>query len=1048
MICGRGGDDQISGLGGNDVIYGGAGNDIVDGGAGDDTVFGEAGNDSLTGGIGQDTLDGGSGDDAMFGGAGTDSLAGQAGVDRADGGAESPDLCTSSEYLMDCEDALPTPTGISTGPVTKSGFGATVTITSDGLIQPDDVRITDITVEMASFAEDLGGTPVSIAIDGPTRSFTDAAIRIAIQPAVSLDAVDIFTLEGNAWVKVVEGRTNNSSDHSVSVVAHHFSPFVPLKKFVPPSVLQPGTRQVPQNGYRCVSVGRSVSLTTLVDVSGSSADWKAGARVGLSALLSDGLSDTDRKVVTSAGEVTTLSPKTSSYPRTFLNSFEAFGDSQLDAGFRAALDVAENSIRPISILNLVIVDIPSGQLPLFSALLNEAKSRGVQVNIFLGSPITLDLSIAIQATGGTYYERVSPAGLLGRAELFQNATFESYRDNDQDGIFDCEEILGVLAYDANAGKTETVTGLAAAGDTDNDGLVDGLELPPPVTPNLERLSWLAGRLVHDKRSDPFRKNSDGDAVNDVIEVKRELNPRVTDSFLAEYGYVSDNEVKNMGLTRPNLVSKILALKQFELWRNLLKGSMGDPKYKATTANLYGYVLEQSLALRQANVPTLNDYDKFAILSKVSKHDTVITYAKQFKDIVNDTPDRVALLDILSTVQTAAQVVQIVAFSYVGAVQLEGLLTLSARGLLLAAGSEGTIVLGPSLTAALTGALTACGYECPPGVWEKIIGSINLASTLVAIGALAPRFLSATAVAEPVLPVGSGEVWELLPSGDWLKTFSDGTTTTMSGGVWTPTTPLTAPPQISSVLDTVWKSAASGGNTLSPAGAQLVAITVDGRTVITPRIITRLAAGSLGVYEPIVLEPTELVTRPANILSPYTQSALIQAGARYGGNGEIAFIPRSERIRWGGGGLPVLAQEFTESCGPTCLAMTQKGTDELAFEFSTNSGLASGGVWLQDMEAVGNQSEFVANGTTTYRFVPGPDAFQPGMTLAQLDSAVNTGGSAIVLGGSVETGHFIVVDRIANGFVYIRDPDQASAYACTTETFLRWWHREALIQVLK
>ncbi len=87
VICGLGGNDQLSGRGGDDVLFGDRGNDVVLGGAGRDLLRGGPGDDVMLGGAGADGLRGGPGDDAVRGGAGADRLRGSEGGDGLSGGS-------------------------------------------------------------------------------------------------------------------------------------------------------------------------------------------------------------------------------------------------------------------------------------------------------------------------------------------------------------------------------------------------------------------------------------------------------------------------------------------------------------------------------------------------------------------------------------------------------------------------------------------------------------------------------------------------------------------------------------------------------------------------------------------------------------------------------------------------------------------------------------------------------------------------------------------------------------------------------------------------
>ena len=73
VVCGAGGDDEITIHGGGAIVYGGAGNDRIVLGGGDDVAYGGRGDDRLWGANGSDTLVGEGGHDQLRGDAGSDT---------------------------------------------------------------------------------------------------------------------------------------------------------------------------------------------------------------------------------------------------------------------------------------------------------------------------------------------------------------------------------------------------------------------------------------------------------------------------------------------------------------------------------------------------------------------------------------------------------------------------------------------------------------------------------------------------------------------------------------------------------------------------------------------------------------------------------------------------------------------------------------------------------------------------------------------------------------------------------------------------------------
>ena len=73
VVCGAGGNDEITIHGGGAVVYGGAGDDRIVLGGGDDVAYGGRGDDRLRGANGSDTLVGEGGHDQLRGDAGSDT---------------------------------------------------------------------------------------------------------------------------------------------------------------------------------------------------------------------------------------------------------------------------------------------------------------------------------------------------------------------------------------------------------------------------------------------------------------------------------------------------------------------------------------------------------------------------------------------------------------------------------------------------------------------------------------------------------------------------------------------------------------------------------------------------------------------------------------------------------------------------------------------------------------------------------------------------------------------------------------------------------------
>jgi hypothetical protein len=1059
LICGFGGNDRIDGGGGNDTIYAGSGDDVVSGGDGLDFVFGEAGNDQLSGNSGEDVLVGGEGNDQLFGGAGVDSLAGSIGTDTANGGDGAPDVCTSSETEIECE----TPVSfmaLSAGPVTASNVGAKVTVRSVGLIDATDLVIRDISLTVPFLAQDLAGVPVDISLKGPTRTFISADVEIAVASSIPLKEVDVFTQEAGAWVKVLENRVNDEARHRVSVTMRHFTPAVPVRRFVPPAV---GVRSVPAAGYKCLSVGASIKVTTFIDVSGSSDGLKRGSKVGLAELIGWGPPGTDRSIVTSNGETLLFGNSTDSFPKVLREGFQSFGATDLGKGVAAAVQQALLPGRPISILNVLLADVPADQVSAVVTQIEHAATNNVLVNVFMADVAPIELKNAVSQSHGFAWDLLGSDGLLKKVRDSKSVSLDPFTDLDVDGLTDCEENLGVLAMDQNR-QVSSVSGLSYAvtdtnhdgvldgRDSDLDGVPDGVELGVSLTPDVERAAWTVGRVVHSFLSNPTELDSDLDNIPDLLEFQRETTFLGPDRHLASYEFLDENEVIALGFTRAMLIARIHNLNLYEVEKDEASLPQVD---KATLSGLFGFVLERSLIVRQGT-DGLDDYTPFAGLNRPSRHDKFKQNQVPYLTIMADIQFRVAIDTATAIANSAGMVLLLLASSFLTAGALVSSLRFGAGVLLWQApGQLAAVDLTlsiPSLVPALAVGLTVCGIKCPRNVYLAITAAITIINFAALIGMIGVATVGALTTQ---IPLASGGVWQQLPT----------PLNPTPGVIYADAVlyPAFAAPAATTTTFTSTALNGSAVTAVNTAGSQLIpVINQQGQTVVLNTVLTGVPATATGV----VLTRSPIVIPPSTSLNTLTAGRLGLAGAGQTLGAGPPLVSRELTPN-----MPTTAlQLFEESCGPRCMILTrgQLLVSESDYAIGIERYFAGQGTYFEDLVKLEDTlAAFEIAATRSVLLdritLPVLESSLP----ATLDASNPLLGGAVVQGSSTyvdaDGSHFLVVYKVTNDRVFVFDSDPLgnvskmkkedilgglpeSWYSMSKSDFNQWWFKRAIVQV--
>lgn len=575
MLMGGSGDDTLTGGGGQDAAYGDAGKDTITGGDGDDFLNGGADDDAITGGDGSDHLVGDAGDDTLAGQSGDDVIRGDAGNDRADG-FSGTDTCSSSETTLRCEqglDALDPYAGSSAidpnhsaPPLTFTVDGAyeglEVTLQTNGGIYPWQVSMRaareymggrlgshmpggafDITVPEDAPAFE-GGTLTLPYRDGNLKGFPEEQLRV-----FWLDP------ETQMWIPVSDEQVVDTAANTVTTPIHHFSVYAVL------SMSAEGWADFfADTPLRCVSgdgAQHRVDAAMLIDSSGSMG-WEdpEGLRVDGAKLFVKGMRDRDRAAVVSfEGYAQTRIGLTRLDSQANRDAVDAALEATRYAG--GGTDIGAAVAEAISIFQddtefsiKVAVLMTDGQSSYDPELTEQAAAAGIEINtVGLGAGVNSALLEGIASgTGGSYQHLSDPEDLPALYAQLAGDLIDDGTDSDGDGITNCVErngmftpILSTLYQDADAEFVTTNPDLADSDQDDvengatRDHLDDGEEMlaydiadHPELAEEYRFLVDQGLTTYYLMIANPNKSDSDGDGVNDGLELAAGTDPLVRD----------------------------------------------------------------------------------------------------------------------------------------------------------------------------------------------------------------------------------------------------------------------------------------------------------------------------------------------------------------------------------------------------------------------------------------------------------------------------------------------------------------------------------------
>lgn len=545
-VSGDDGNDNISTGAESDYALGGAGNDKLDLGAGDDYGAGEDGNDNLLGRDGDDVLDGDAGNDTTDGGAGTDTCLNG-----------NPRNCELGDDVLDVYQVpqpLPEPEGRPLTFTVTDSTGVAVEVDTNGDLYPWDVQIQVAPRFMPPPMEPvLAGNAYDITT-GDDRPIAGAELTLPYDPA-GLDGFDPqdlkiyrFDQARGFWLPVPGPQTVDAAGATVTATLSGFSVYAVLK------IAQPSdwARVFTDTPVRCVSEdsGIGVDVVFLIDTSGSMRSNDPGAlRVDGAKAFVDAMRANDRVAVvdfdSDAETLLDLTPVAGNETLIDLRldaTADANGGTDISDAVREAITVHSANVGEGRLKTAVL--LTDGQSSYDTGLTQQAADALIEIHtVGLGAGVDAGLLRGIADGTGASYRPLTDASQL--PEIYEELVGDIIDDgtnSDQDSLTDCVERNGAFVPRAVVdfgGISFNFSGFVTTNrfltDSDGDGLNDDEELiaadlrdDPLLAAEYSFLIDQGLTTYYVFGSDPNQKDTDGDDIEDLIEVLNGTDPLTFD----------------------------------------------------------------------------------------------------------------------------------------------------------------------------------------------------------------------------------------------------------------------------------------------------------------------------------------------------------------------------------------------------------------------------------------------------------------------------------------------------------------------------------------
>ncbi len=457
---------------------------------------------------------------------------------------------------------------------------------------------------LASEVVGLVGVPVEITtfseFDEATITFTYDENALGEVKEENL-RVMWYDEENNQFVILDEETVLDTLNNTVSYKTTHFSTYLVVDRQQWYDIWsqaltygrKPGSSSKPNYFDICYLIDKSGSMSGTRMLTA-----KDAIRHFIEAMYSG-----DRGALVGFDSVATVYQKFTSEKASLFESLEvvsASGGTNVESGLIKALDLfpaSEEQLESGIMNSRMILLLCDGDVFYTQSTLNRAKSMGVKIY-----PVLIDSSsgkTALQAiadaTGGKFYYAATAAEIREAIFGVQEDTVGDIdtTDTDGDGLYDIYEIAGMLLPNGTYVYTDPEDP-----DTDDDGLSDGEEMG--VLQNFEDLPLFKQMILNmkgfedeiyaeyfDYRSNPTKKDTDGDEYDDSIDVyPNRLNPKAVYIFYEKGGdsfLKTEADSRKKNCEKENKTAIVIGTENkehfIEAWNNMGFNEEGKYQYR-------------------------------------------------------------------------------------------------------------------------------------------------------------------------------------------------------------------------------------------------------------------------------------------------------------------------------------------------------------------------------------------------------------------------------------------------------------------------------------
>lgn len=427
----------------------------------------------------------------------------------------------------------PTPTPVGSGLVVPGPGGASADLIGFTGAGIEDVTVTyDVTLAGPAVADSLASPVYEFQLNDPGDQFQSARLTLPYYPALLNGAapstLQIYTYNEifGLWVLVEGQQQVDAVAHTVSVDVSHFSKYAVFNLGVEGFAKYWQTKPV-----FCVAPGQDpnsgLDIAFVIDTSGSMRNNDpSGLRVDAALDIVDRASTSDRIAVVgfSAGarveaELTEASATNLTTIRSALeDTRRASGGTSITSAVQTATSVLTSDV--ISGRPRIAILLTDGISSYNEAATMAAADENVLIyTVALGTNVDVPLLRAIaEGTGGRFLQADNASQIAAIYDDIASGLIDDNSDDDGDGLTNCEERRGMYTTDGFYFTLPNILG--------GDGSTVFIPTPRTMT------------------SDPTLTDTDGDGVDDNVEMGPALDLRTVPQVAATYSFLID-----AGITR-------------------------------------------------------------------------------------------------------------------------------------------------------------------------------------------------------------------------------------------------------------------------------------------------------------------------------------------------------------------------------------------------------------------------------------------------------------------------------------------------------------------